>query len=168
IPGGAGISCVVPGPVYSDTIIIRMPPMEASVSIVASDTAICSGDPVEFVATPTYGGTAPTYQWFINNVEQVGMTNDTLTTATLNDADSIYVVMTAGGSASSCVTGSPATSAAIHMEVTQSFVASVSITASQDTICLGEQVILEATPVNAGTVPTFQWFINGAPQAGEN
>ncbi|NTW32175.1 MAG: LamG domain-containing protein [Bacteroidetes bacterium] len=69
--------------------------------------AICSGTSVTFTATPTNGGSLPTYQWKKNNVN-VGSGGITYTDATLANNDAITCVMTSN--ASPCLTGSPATS----------------------------------------------------------
>ena len=46
---------------------------------------------------------------------------------------------------------------------------SVSITADPgDTICNGTAVTFTAKPVNGGSSPSFQWYINGAPAGGNS
>lgn len=89
--------------------------LPASVSIGATATTICSGTSVTFTATPTNGGTTPTYQWRINGTNVSGQTASTFTTTTLANNDVVTVVMTSN--ATPCLTGSPATSNTITMTV---------------------------------------------------
>ena len=106
----------------------------ASVSIAASATTICAGTSVTFTATPTNGGTTPSYQWRVNG-SNVGTNSATYTSSTLNNNDAVTVVMTSN--ASPCLTGSPATSNTVTMTVNPNLPASVSIAASATTICAG-------------------------------
>jgi hypothetical protein len=87
-----------------------------SVSIVSSDadSSICTGTSVTFTATPTNGGATPTYQWKRNSVNIAGATNSTYVTDSLNNNDTIKVVMT---SSLACVTSATATSNSIRMLV---------------------------------------------------
>jgi len=85
--------------------------LTASVAIAASpSTSICYGTSVTFTATPTNGGTTPVYQWRLNGVN-VGTNATTYANATLVNGDVITCVMTSN--ATSCLTGSPATSNAV-------------------------------------------------------
>jgi hypothetical protein len=84
----------------------------ASVNITASNTLLCSVIPVTFTATPTNGGTTPSYQWQLNGVN-VGMDSVNFTTSALANNDLITCVMTSSAS----VCGSPATSNAITIHV---------------------------------------------------
>ena len=158
--------CLTGSPATSNGITMTVNPnLTASVSIGASDTTICAGTSVTFTATPTHGGTSPSYQWQINGTDISGETGTTYTTTALTDTDVVTVVMTSN--ASPCLTGSPATSDGITMTVNPTLTASVSIGASDTTICAGTSVTFTATPTHGGTSPSYQWQINGTDVSGE-
>lgn len=157
-------ACASPATATSNTITITVSSsVAASVSISASSTTICPGDAVTFTATPTGGGSTPTYQWQVNGTDVSGETAATFTSTTLNNGDNVTVVMT---SSSSCATGSPATSNTITMTVASGLVASVSITASPSTACAGQPITFTATPTNGGATPGYQWQVNGVDVTG--
>ena len=115
----------------------------ASVSIVASATTICAGTSVTFTATPTYGGTTPTYQWK-NGGTNVGTNSATYTSTTLANWDVITCEMT-----SSLANFSSATSAEIEMTVNASPTATAS---SNSSICTGTSLNL-----TGGGEGTYAW-----------
>ncbi len=80
----AGISMFV-RPVVTPTITI--------VSSVAGDLITYLGEIVTFFSTVNYGGTAPTYQWYLNGVPVTGATNATYSTEIYSD-DTVYCIMT--------------------------------------------------------------------------
>ncbi len=130
-----------------------------SVSIAAVPSgAICAGTSVTFTATPTNGGTTPTYQWQINGTNVGGATSTTFTTTTLANGNIVTVVMTSNAA---CASPTTATSPGITMVVNPILVPSVSITSTGATICVGDPVTFTATPTNGGTTPTYQWQLNG-------
>ncbi|KAF2514541.1 T9SS sorting signal type C domain-containing protein [Flavobacterium foetidum] len=109
--------CLTGSPATSNAINMTVNPnLPASVSIAASPAgAICAGTSVTFTATPTNGGTAPTYQWYNGASLIPSATNSTYTTTGLANGNTITVRMTSN--ASPCLTGSPATSNAINATV---------------------------------------------------
>ena len=129
----------------------------ASVSISTPTTTICAGTSVTFTATPTNGGTAPSYQWKVGGVN-VGTNSPTFTTSTLTNGQVVTCVMTSNLSG---VTGNPATSNAVTITVTSSVTPSLSITTPATTICSGSSVTFTATPTNGGTTPSYQWMVGG-------
>jgi hypothetical protein len=144
-----------------DTILITVNPssgLSAYVSISPStSTAICSGTPVLFTATPTNAGSSPVYQWKLNGTN-VGTNTYTYSNAALNSGDIITCIMT---SSLQCVSNSPATSNSITMTVLPNVSPSVSINTPQTIICSSSSALFTATPVNGGGSPVYQWKRNG-------
>lgn len=130
------------------------PAVTASVSISANPTgAICLGTSVTFTATPTGGGTTPTYQWKLNG-SNVGTNSATYTNSTLTNNDKVTVVMTSNAS---CGTNSPATSNEITMTVNPSSTAPTAISGTT-TICTGSSTTLTATGMTLGTSAAVKWY----------
>jgi PKD repeat protein len=144
---------------YIDDINIASSVLTAGVSISTSSTSICSGQSATFTATPTNGGTSPSYQWRKNG-GNVGTNSPTYTDNALVNGNVITCIMTSNLPG---VTGNPATSNAITMTVNATVTPSVSITANPgNAICSGQNVTFTATPVNGGTSPSYQWRRNGS------
>jgi PKD repeat protein len=131
------------------------PTVTPSVVVTPSTTTICAGTNVSFTAAPTNGGT-PTYQWKVNG-SNVG-TGSTYNSSSLSNGDIVTCVMT---SSETCASPGTATSNSVTMVVNSSITPSVSVAASQTSICSGTNVTFTATPTNGGT-PTYQWKLNGA------
>ncbi len=140
------------------------PNVPASVSIAATATTICSGTSVTFTATPTNGGTSPSYQWKVNGTD-AGTDASTFTSTSLSNNDAVTCVMTSN--ATPCLTGSPTTSNSIGMNVNPVLTASVSIAASATGICSGNSITFTATPTNGGSSPAYVWKKNGAIVSGQ-
>lgn len=134
------------------------PTVVPSVSINTSQTTICSGVSSTFTATPTQGGTSPSYQWKRNG-NNVGTNSSSYTTSSLADGDSIWVVMTSNAN---CASPGVVTSSGIGMTVIPSVTPSVSISANTTTICAGTNVTFTASPSNGGSSPSYQWKLNGS------
>ena len=90
----------------------------ASVKIAASPSgSVKSGTTITFTATPTNGGSSPTYKWLKNGTTISGATSSTYKSNTLANGNIISCVMT---SDAACVTGSPATSNSITVSIKKS------------------------------------------------
>jgi hypothetical protein len=98
------------------------PVLVPSVSISASATTICSGTSVTFTATPTNGGTTPSYQWKLNGSINVGTNSATYNTTTLADGNAITVVL---NSNATCAAPTTPTSNSIAMKVYSSGAANI-------------------------------------------
>jgi hypothetical protein len=98
------------------TVTVK-PLVTPSVSIAANPTgSITSGTSVTFTATPTNGGTTPSYQWKKNNID-VGTNSATYIDAALANNDVIKVVMT---STAACASSAMATSNDVTITVVTS------------------------------------------------
>jgi len=150
--------CVAVTTVNADGIVMIVGNLGlSSVSITTPSTAICRGQSVVFTAIPVSGGSAPSYEWFVNgNSVQLSGSN-TFTTNTLVDGDDVYVVMTSNDP---CVTNQTSTSNQVSVTI-GTRQASVSVNASATSVCVGQQVTVTATPVNGGSAAQYEWFVNG-------
>src|SRR5690606_12256548 len=166
-PGGEGIGCVTNAFAESniETIAISSTTLSASVIIAPNNPEIFAGETLSFTATPRNGGSAPTYQWFVNGAAD-GITTETFTTSSLVDGDVVTVEMTAGGNGSGCIIDSPAMSPPSTVTVPPTLVAEVTVSADATEICAGDAVTFTATPVNGGSDPTYQWMVNGTAATG--
>lgn len=149
VTDGCGIAAL---PV-SRTVIVN-PSLTAGVSIVVTANPICAGGSVTFTATPVNGGSTPVYQWKKNG-SNVGTNSATYSYTPANN-DVITCNLTSNAS---CITGSPATSNAITMQVLP-LTSSISVVASANPVNTGTSVTFTATVVNGGLAPSFQWKVN--------
>ena len=127
------------------------PTLTASVSVAADATTVCQGTSVTFTATPTEGGTTPTYQWYNGVTAITGATSVTYAyTPTPGNSDHITVQMTSN--ATPCLAGSPATSSpAITITVNPL----PTITADNNgPICAGTSLTLTASTIASAT---YSW-----------
>jgi uncharacterized protein (TIGR02145 family) len=159
----SNILCPSVNPATSNTVtMIVNPNLPVSVSISASANPFCQGNAVTFTATPTNGGTSPSYQWKVNGIN-VGP-NNTVYTYIPVSGDLVLCILTSN---IACPTGNPATSNTITMIQNNNLLAGVSIVASSNPFCPGSSVTFTATPINGGSAPAYQWKLNGA-NAGTN
>ncbi len=134
------------------------------IAITSGTNPTCTGASVTFTATPTNGGT-PSYQWKVNGVN-TGTNSATFTTTTLTNGQIVTCVMT---STAVCAVPATATSNTITMTVTASVAPTVAIalTTGSNPMCVGASATFTATPTNGGTIPAYQWKVNGV-NAGTN
>ncbi len=149
-------------PVVSNQIAMSVVPVSnVGVSIVAESTNVCIGSDVEFIATTIYGGTSPFYQWKVNGGD-VG-TNSPTFHYQPNDNDVVTCILTSNAL---CAAGNPTTSNPVTMTVNESMLAGVTIVASSPFACTDIPVLFTAIPVNGGTNPVYEWWINNVHPAG--
>jgi phage portal protein BeeE len=155
----SSLNCTSPTTVVSSGITMSVTNIVTPyISITASNSIICQGTTVIFTASGTNGGASPIYQWKVNGIN-VGTNSTTYSNSALQNGDIVSCVLT---SSLGCLTSTTATSNTITMSVSPSVAASVSIsTSSSTTICQGTTVTFDATAVNGGLFPSYQWQVNG-------
>ncbi|MBK7029754.1 MAG: hypothetical protein IPH45_11285 [Bacteroidales bacterium] len=113
--------CVNGSPATSNSIVMSVDPVgTASVLISPSVNPVCAGTSVTFTAVPTNEGTTPVYQWKVNDNNE-GTNSSTFNYVPANN-DLVTCELTSNAV---CVSGSPATSNSIVMNVDPSLVLSV-------------------------------------------
>jgi hypothetical protein len=85
-----------------------------SIALTTGTNPAASGTSVTFTATPTNGGTTPSYQWKVNGTN-VGTNSATYTTTTLTNGAVVTCVMTSNAT---CAVPATGTSNAITMTIT--------------------------------------------------
>jgi uncharacterized protein (TIGR02145 family) len=159
----SSVDCPLANPITSNTLSMTTNNnLPVSLVIAASANPFCPGSSVTFTATPTNGGTTPSYQWKVNGAN-AGTNSPNYTYNPIN-GDMVSCVLT---SSIACPITNPITSNILLMTINNSLPAGVSIAASSNPFCPGSSVTFTATPVNGGSTPTYQWKLNGA-NAGTN
>jgi hypothetical protein len=150
--------CATNANVVSNAISMTVIPYSTpAVSIAATQNTICSGNSVTFTATPTNGGTTPSYQWKLNG-NNVTATGATYTNASLANGDVVNCILT---SSATCTTAPTATSNSITIAVSSTVVPAITISVPQTTVCSGANTTFTASPTNGGASPSYQWKKNG-------
>lgn len=104
-------TCSTASNVIGVTVNNNVTPAVSIVSDQGND--VCAGSNVIFTATPVNGGDTPAYQWKKNGTS-VGLNSATFATTSLADGDVITCELTSNAA---CVTGNPAVSNSITMNV---------------------------------------------------
>lgn len=162
----APLPCASPGFAISNEIEIQYTTKApvANIALTIGTNPGCAGQPLQFTATPTTGGTAPTYQWTVNGSPVAGATGSTYNTSTLSNNDQVRVIMVSNSPCASPTTVTSAPIAVIHEKITADI--TVAQTTGVNPTCEGKPVIFSANTTNAGKNPTFQWLANGVIRAG--
>ncbi len=135
------------------------PVVVPNVTVAASPgTSICAGTAITFTATPTNGGSAPSYQWK-KGTTNVGTNSSIYTDNGLTNGNVITVVLTSNAA---CAMPATVTSAPVTVTVLPRPTATATA-GGPTTFCQGSNVSLQAGPA---TGFTYQWQNNGADIAG--
>lgn len=152
--------------VTSDTIYINDPqagPPQVSITATDSNAAVCV--PITFTAQIANPGAYYTLQWEVSGVK-VGGDSVTYTNNLFSNGDQVLCILSAQAGCSAGLASD--TSNIIDLHIDPHGTATVSITASQDTLCQGMPIEFKATVTNGAAQPGFGWWVNGVPVPGDD
>ena len=129
------------------------------VSIIASNNNVCAGTSVTYTAFPFNPGLTPVYHWKVNGINS-GTNSSTFSYTPMN-TDVVTCELTS--SLTVCISNNPATSNGITMTVNPNLPVSITVTPNLNPVCAGTSVTFTAHPINEGTVPSYNWKVNGNP-----
>jgi len=158
----AGSVCAVPVSASSSAMVMTViptSPASIAAAIASGGNPICNGQNVTFTANAGNGGASPIYQWQVNNVN-VGVNSYSYVSNTFANGDVVKVLLTSN---SACTTSLTANSTPITMTVSAILAPSVglSVISGSNPSCVGHLLSLSALPSNGGTLPSYQWQVNG-------
>ena len=133
------------------------PVVSASLTTAASPSnLLCSvSSPVTIIPTPVNGGSAPSYQWFVNGAPVAGTTTYSFSPAS---GDVVKCKLTSNALCAIPDTASATVTISIVAPRTPSATIAVG---PNDTVCSPSVVAFTVTPTNGGTTPIYQWNKNG-------
>jgi Secretion system C-terminal sorting domain len=120
-------------------------------------SSICAGATLTINSTITNGGSAPTYQWKINNVNV--STAPDYSASNFANGDVVQCFLT---SSLSCAVPSLDSSNSITLTVNADVTPTISIAVSPNNIFVfGNTYTFTATATDVGTAPVYKWYKNG-------
>jgi hypothetical protein len=156
-------TCARPTTATSNLALTVSPIETPAVTLSASTpNTICRGTAVTFTAATSFAGPTPTYTWIKNSV--VVSTGSASYTYAPADGDVMIFMM---GSSFACRTTDTVFSNSELMNVEVPLTPTVAILATPGTsFAPGQSITLKAVVTNGGTMPTYQWYVNGMAMAG--
>ncbi|UOQ75613.1 gliding motility-associated C-terminal domain-containing protein [Hymenobacter sp. 5516J-16] len=146
----------------SNVVTIRVTPLVTPTVTLATPPVQCPGTPLTFTAVATNAGTAPTFQWFVNNVAVASGPTFTSSTVVTGDQVRVQVTPTAG----LCSTGPAVATVTVTRTPTPQPTLTITVQPGGP-VCLGAPLTFSiANVTEAGPTPTYQWQVNGSDVAG--
>ncbi len=149
-------ACAIPDTGSSNTLTVvhgTITPA-ASIALINGNNPGCPNQVLTFKATPTNGGSNPTYQWYVNGVA-AGNNSDQFS-GTFNNGDVIKATL---HSSASCASPDTGVSNPITVVINYDTQTVTIYTTANLPVCAGHWVNFVATTLNIGE--TIQWQVNG-------
>ena len=166
---GDVVECVLQKPVncslyehISNPILIGpiIPLVEPTFTITANNTQFCIGQEIIFTTNleDTIGVSNLIFQWYINGQIVIGAISDQFSTSELENEDLISCVLTYD---TQCENNNQVISNDIEVGVMGIVNPTINITASQTTICLGDEITFTVAGASWGQDFELQWQVDG-------
>jgi hypothetical protein len=128
-----------------------------TVPAISGTSSVCQGN--SYTYTTESGKT--NYSWTVSG-------GGTITAGGTSTDNSVTIKWNATGAQSVAVNytdanGCSSSTATSSVTVNSSYTPSVSVDYSPKNACQGTNITFKATPVNGGTTPSYQWYLNGNP-----
>ena len=159
----SSFACASPNPATANVTMTVNPNVTPTITINTAQTTICAGALVSFTSGITNGGASPQYQWQINGINVGGATGSTFTTSALTNGQSVRCRLTSNAN---CATPTQVFSSDIVMTVNSLLAPTAVINTANTNICSGQSVAFTSNITNGGTLPQYQWQINGVNVGG--
>ncbi len=147
----------------SNVVTIRVLPVMTPGVTLATPPVQCPGTPLTFTAVVANAGSAPTFQWFVNNVAVASGPTFTSSTVVTGDQVRVEVTPTAG----ICTTTNLVTATVTVTRIVPPPVAVTISVQPNGPVCPGELVTFSvANLTGASPLPSYQWQVDGTDVAG--
>ena len=146
----------------SKFITVRVQPLVTPTVTLAAPPVQCPDTPLIFTAVATNAGTAPTFQWFVNNVAVAD--GPTFTSSTVVTGDQVRVEVTPP--AGFCSTGSATAIVIVTRTPTPLPTLTIGVQPGGP-VCPGAPLTFSISSLtNAGPALSYQWLVDGNGVAG--
>jgi hypothetical protein len=130
--------------------------IEANLELIGPDRPICEGSTITFSLDYANAGSQPFIQWYLNGLP-VSEDENTFEPSDLQNDDFVYATLTSGAlCASNTIYFSDTITIIIHPQIE----GSLEIIGPDSIVCLGDNILFEASYTNGGDDPNFEWTIN--------
>jgi gliding motility-associated-like protein len=153
-----GDNCLTTNTATSNNITVQTTsPVTPSITISTTGNVFCQNVVAAFSAIVSNQGGSPVYQWKING-NNVGSNAAQFSTNSLNNNDVVTCTLTSNAG---CVTNASANSNSIVVTIIAAPTPSVSIVASNSSVCQGSPINFTASTTNISNGFNYQWKSNG-------
>ncbi len=158
----ANNTCQSSNAVTSNLVQMTITPLVTpSITVVANESVICSGNTLNLTTSVVNAGSSPLYQWKKNGVNILGANGPSYSAISPLNGDAFVCQMTPNNS---CQAVSLVNSNSLIANVQVPVQPSVQIEALNNNVCVGTQMIFNATALNGGINPSFVWYVAGVQQ----
>lgn len=162
VADAASYSCVVSnsaGSIESAWAIVSVnETVVFTLDLSLADTNVCEGSEIVISTVLENGGANPQYEWSLNGTPLAGQSNSSIKViANKNTEEYRCEAIT-----SETCPDNPTQFSVAVVRGQEVVIPTLSINGS-DSICIGESVVFSAIQTFGGTVPTYNWLVNGVP-----